>query len=74
MYDGVPCGAAETQPTSIHEAAGSMPGLTQCHALRWESQTWLGSCVAVAVVQAGGCGSDGTPSLGTSICRRCSVP
>ena len=28
----------------------------------------LGSCVAVAVVQAGICSSDWTPSLGTSIC------
>jgi len=28
----------------------------------------LGSCVAVAVVQAGGCSSHSTPSLGTSIC------
>ena len=29
----------------------------------------LGS--GVAVVQAGSCNSDSTPSLGTSICRRC---
>ena len=28
-------------------------------------------CVAVAVVQAGSCSSDQTPSLGTSICRGC---
>ena len=27
----------------------------------------LGSCIAVAVVQAGSCSSDLTPSLGTSI-------
>ena len=32
---------------------------------------WLGSGVAVAVVPAGSCSSDWTPSLGTSICRRC---
>ena len=33
------------------------------------SQTRLGSCVAVAVVQAGSCSSDWTPSLGTSTCH-----
>ena len=33
------------------------------------SQMWLGSRVAVAV--AGGCNSDSTPSLETSICCRC---
>ena len=32
-------------------------------------QTWLGSLVAKA--QAGGCSSDSTPSLGTSICCGC---
>ena len=31
----------------------------------------LGSGVAVAVVSAGSCNSDSTPSLGASICRRC---
>ena len=31
-------------------------------------ELWLGSGVAVALVQAGGCSSDQTPSLGTSIC------
>ena len=36
------------------------------------SQTWLGSGVAVAVVQAGNYSSDLTPSLGTSICLGCS--
>ena len=34
-------------------------------------QMRLGSQVAVVVVQAEGCSSDWTPSLGTSICRRC---
>ena len=34
-------------------------------------QTGLGSCVAVAVVQAGGYSSDLTPGLGTSIGCRC---
>ena len=32
------------------------------------SNTWLRSCIAVAVVQAGNCSSDLTPSLGTSTC------
>ena len=32
---------------------------------------WLGSGVAMAVVQAGSCSSDSTPSLEVSICRRC---
>ena len=31
----------------------------------------LGSCIAVAVVQAISCISDWVPSLGTSICRGC---
>ena len=34
-------------------------------------QTWLGSCVAVAVAVAGSCSSHPTPNLGTSICHRC---
>ena len=33
---------------------------------------WLGPHVAVAVAQEGSCSSDLTPSLGTSICLRCS--
>ena len=32
----------------------------------------LRSHIAVAVVQAGACTSSSTPSLGTSICHRCS--
>ena len=49
-----------TNLTSIQEVAGLIPGLAQCR-----SQTQLGSCVAVAVVQAGSCSSDQTPGLGT---------
>ena len=31
LFVGIPCGAAETDPTGNHEvAAGSIPGLTQC--------------------------------------------
>jgi len=33
---------------------------------------WLGSGVAVAVVQTGSCSSSLTPTPGTSICHRCS--
>ena len=32
----------------------------------------LGSGLAVAVVYVGGCSSNSTPTLGTSICYRCS--
>ena len=39
-----------------------------CHELRCRLQTWLGSGVAVDVVQADGYSSHSTPSLGTSIC------
>ena len=42
-----------------------------CRELWCRSQTWLGSCVAVAVVLAGSCNSDSVPSLGTSTHRRC---
>ena len=42
----------------------------QCCCELWcRLQTRLGSCVAVAVVKAGGYSSNWTPSLGTSICR-----
>ena len=45
-----------------------------CCELWYRPQMWLGSGVAVdvavAVVQAGNCSSDSTPSLGTSICHR----
>ena len=65
-------------PTRIHEDVGSIPHLVQwvriwhCHELWCSSQTQLGSLIAVAVVWAGSYSSDLTPSLGTSICHRCS--
>ena len=61
-----------TNLTRSHVVAGLIPGLAQ-----WVKglvlQTQLGSCVAAAVVQAGGYSSDYTPSLGISICRGCSL-
>ena len=49
-------------------------GIWRCHELCCRSQMWLRSPVAVAVAQAINCSSDSTPSLGTSICCRCSPP
>ena len=43
----------------------------RCHELWCRLQTLLGSHVALAVVQAGSCTSNLTPSLRTSICRGC---
>ena len=42
-------------------------GIRHCHELWCRPQTWLRSWVAVAVVEAGRCSSDATPSPGTSI-------
>ena len=47
-------------------------GIWCCHELWFSSQMRLGSCIAVAVAQAGSCSSNSTPSLGTSICHQCS--
>ena len=50
-------------------------GLWRCCELWCGSRTYLEShvavTVAVAVVVAGSCSSDSTPSLGTSVCRGC---
>ena len=43
-------------------------GIRCCRELWCRSQTWLGSRVAVTLVQAGGYSSDSIPSLGTYIC------
>ena len=52
----------------------SLSGLRiqRCHDLWYRLQTCQGSgvAVAVAVVSAGSCSFDSTPSLGTSICHR----
>ena len=45
--------------------------IQHCLELGCRSRTQPGSGVAVAVVQAGSCSSDSTPSLGTSICLGC---
>ena len=52
------------------QSLASLSGLRiqRCYELWCWSQTWLRSGVAVAVVEAGSCSSDSTPSLGTSIC------
>ena len=66
-------GSAETNPTSIHENAGLIPALGQgdsallCVSCGVGQRGWLGSGVVVAVVQAGSCSFDSTPSLGTCI-------
>ena len=45
--------------------------IQHCCELQYRRQTQLGSHIAVAVAVAGSCGSNWTPSLGTSICCRC---
>ena len=71
------CGAAEMSPTRNHEDVGSIPDLAQWvrdlafHELWCRSKMQLGSHIAVSVAEASRCSSDSTPSLGTSMCRRC---
>ena len=50
----------------------SLSGLKCCQGLQPRSQMQLGSGITVALVQPRSCGSDSTPSLGTSICHGCS--
>ena len=61
------------QPASTRTQVGSLAsrrgsGFWRCSELLCRSQTWLRSRFVVAVVWAGSCRSDLTPSLGTSIC------
>jgi len=56
-----------TQVRSLAPLSGLR--IWHCGELWYSSQMGLGSCVAVAVVQAGSCSSLSTPSLGTSMHR-----
>ena len=58
-----------TQVRSLASLSGLR--ILHCHELWYGLQTWLRSCVAVAVVQTSGYTSDWTTSLGTSTCRTC---
>ena len=61
--------------TRVHSLAllsGSR--IWRCRELWCRLQMRLGSCIAVAVVSAGSCSSNWTPSLGTSICRGSAPP
>ena len=72
-----PCGSVGYEPDLVSVRLqvlilNSLSGLRiwRCHKLCCRPQMRLRSCVAVAVVEAGSCSSNSTPSLGTSICRR----
>ena len=47
--------------------------IQHCQELWFRLKSQFRSCIAVAVVWADSCSSDLTPSLGTSICHRCSL-
>ena len=61
--------------TSVHGDAGSIPGslggsgIRSCWELWCRLQMRVGSLFFWAVASASSCGSDSTPSLGTSMCR-----
>ena len=59
---------------TMRSSLASLRGLRiwHCCELWCRSQMRLGCCIAVAMAQAGGYNSDWTPSLGTSMCCRCS--
>ena len=65
------CGTVETiQPVYMRMQVRALAllsgsGIRCCHELRYRLQTWLRSCVAVAVAVAGSCSSVSTPSQGT---------
>ena len=66
------------KPTGIHEDVGSLARLSglkiwHCCKLLHRYQMQLGSGIATVVVQAGSYLSDSIPSLGTSICLKCST-
>ena len=55
------------------KSLASVSGLRiwHCHELWCRVQTWLRSCVALAVAKASNCSSNLTLSLGTSLCCGC---
>ena len=61
-------GSMRTQVQSLALLSGLR--IWPCHELQCRLQMWLRSGIAVAVVQAGSCGSDSAPVLGTYICCR----
>ena len=76
IFLGVPVVVNKFQLVSMRtqvQPLASLSGLRiWCNCELWHrSQMLLGSRVVVAVVQAGSCNSDLTPSLGTSICSEC---
>ena len=71
------CDSADEEPHTVSlrtrvQSLASISGLRiwHCHKLWHRSWMRLGSGIAVAVVSAGSCSSDSTPSLGTSTCCR----
>ena len=52
-------------------ASLSVLRIQHCCELWCRLHTWLGSCIAVAVVEAGSYSSNYTPSLGASTCHWC---
>ena len=67
------CGLVVTNPTSIHEGAGSVRVLRirYCRELWCRLKMQPGSDVVVAVVYTSSCVSNSMPSLGTSTCHGC---
>ena len=64
------------QPGTMRTRARSLASLSglriwHCCELWCGSQMRFRSCIAVALVEAGRCSSDWTPSLGTSMCCEC---
>ena len=78
---GIPARAQKVKDlVCVHEDGGSILGLTQWVkdlpllqvVVQVTDVAQIPCCCGCGVVQAGSCSSDLTPSLGTSICLRCS--